>query len=553
MIIHDTNGCGRVEVSTIPMPDLVRELTATYTFSGTVLVSFKKDDDPASKPDEKDFWNIAVVNDDGSDFRVIFSGPIPQHPKANGIRFMVYPDNRRVLLGDYVLECDPDIDTCQHAKLVPVKYPWQYEQDPRTMRHWSEIIIAPDNEHISWTILRTDIGAAVGLGILKRTQDAYIIENAQIISTLKFFELDRNNPGYLLPQPIRGGEVKQFVWGGTAISVVGAKDGAITDSVVQDLASGDVTQITHTPGYDETTIFSPDECLGLVMSTRGSKKTDPAVFGLLPRPRGGLATQGLIQHLYMYAVAGVRSFRQGNIGPVLIDIERSMRESGYQGVVLNEEDEWVYHSPMSWHPGGKKAMWLEGRRGSGTGSAEGSAIGNSDRKQMRVREVELLDYQPKPPVPAQRTPDAIPYGIKGDLGADSLRNPPSLDVEGKIAGRHSGYIAYARQGQMPAPALMGSIQATYVNFSDDGLTFYNGYEKSRFSFMGESVYEADLAMTCPQAGEQQGEMKLRATFSQTSFEKPPRLLFEPAEDGKPKSFGFARYNGVQLNIEDLEP
>lgn len=530
MLIHDANGLGRVEVSTIPMPETAREISATYTFSGSVLVSYRKVDDSH----EKDHWNIAVINDDGSDLRVIFSGPIPKHPKANGIRFMVFADNKRVLLGDYVLECDPDIDHCQHARLVPVKYPWGYEDDPRTMNHWSEIIIAPDNEHISWTALRTDIGAFVGLGVLKRTEDAYIIEQAQIISSMRFFLEDRNNPGYLLPQPIRGGEVKQFVWGGTAISAVGAKEGALTDSVVQDLASEKIVQITHTPGYDETTIFSPDECLGIVMSTRGSKKTDPAIFGLLPRPRGGLATQGLIQHLYMYAVAGVRSFRSGNIGPVLIDIERSIHQPGYQGVVLNEEDAWVYHSPMSWHPGGKKAMWMEGLRG-------------SRGQQIRIRKVELHDYQPRPGVPAQKTPDEIPYGLKGELAAESLRTPPGQDAEGKIAGEYSGYIAYARHGQQPAPALMGSIQTEYVNFSDDGKTFYNGIEKSNTSIMGESVYEADLILT----GEQEGEMKLRATFSQASYEKPPRLLFEPAHDGKPKSYGYARYNGVQMNIEDM--
>jgi hypothetical protein len=47
-------------------------------------------------------------------------------------------------------------------------------------------------------------------------------------------------------------------------------------------------------------------------------------------------------------------------------------------------------------------------------------------------------------------------------------------------------------------------------------------------------------------------MKLRATFSQTSFTVMPKLLFGPAEDGKPKSYGFARYDGVQMKIEDLE-
>lgn len=537
MMIQNTNGLGRVEVSTIPMPAIATEITATYTFSGSVLVSFKSTEDPA---EIKDFWNIAVVNDDGNDFRIIFSGPIPKHPKANGIRFMVYPDNTRVLLGDYVLECNPDIDRCQHTELVPVKYPWQYEQDPRTMCHWSEIIIAPDNQHIAWTILRTDIGAAVGLGILARHSDAYIIEKAQIISTIKYVEDDKEHPGCLTLQPMRGGEVKQFIHGGTAISVVGAKHGALTDSVVQDLISGEITQITYTPGYDETTIFSPDECLGIVMSTRASKKTDPAIFGLLPRPRGGLATGGLIQHLYLYAVAGVRSFRKGNIGPVLIDIERSMHEPHYQGIALNDpQEEWVYYSPMSWHPGGKKAMWLEGQRS--------KTAGSSDRKKMRVRKVELLDYQPGATVAAMLIPDDIPYGFKGENGGESLRNTPSSDISGKIIGNHSGHITYTRQGQQPAPALMGSIEVTYTNFSDDGKTFYDGYEKSKFTFMGESSYEANLAMT----GEQQGEMMLRATFSQSSYEKPPLLLFEAADDGKPKSYGYAKYKDEQLNIEDL--
>jgi hypothetical protein len=536
MMIHDIGGLGRMEVTTLPLPEFANDVSATYTYSGKVLVSYKTVDDPQ----DKDYWRIAVVNDDGSDFRDIFSGSIPQHKKANGIRYMPFADHKRVLLGDYVLECDPDVDTCQRAELISVRYPWQYEQDPRTMNHWSEIIIAPDNEHIAWTILRTDIGAAVGLGVLKRTPDGYIIEQAQIISTLGFFEADKDNPGYLVMRPMRGGEVKQFVGGGTAISLVGAKDGAITDTVVQELLSGEVTQITRTPGYDETTIFSPDECLGIVMSTRGSKKTDPAVLGLLPRPRGGLVVQGLAMHLYMYAVAGVRSFRKGNIGPVLIDIQRSMHEPGYQGVLLNDPGEaWVYCSPMSWHPDGKKAMWMEMVRGSGSITGIG--------RQMRVRKVELFDYHPKPPVSAKRTPDAIPYGLKGDAGAESLRNTPSLDVEGKIAGKHSGHIAFARQGHMPAPALMGSIQATYVNFSDDGKTFYHGYEKAAFSFMDVSVYEADLVMS----GEQQGEMKLRVTFSPLSFEKPPKLLFEPAPDGKPKSYGYASYNGIRLNVEDL--
>ncbi|GHU70755.1 hypothetical protein FACS189450_05700 [Spirochaetia bacterium] len=536
MIIQDTDpkGLGKIEVNTLNLPDFVIPCTATYTSSGTVLLSYKT----STEAEEKDYYNIAVINDDGTNFRNIFSGIIPKQPKSNGIRFMVFQNNKQVLLGDYVLECSPSIDDCTEAKLVPVVYPWEMEKDPRTIAHWSEIIIAPDNEHICWTILRSDV-CPVGLGILEREKDRYVIAKARIISSMKPFEKDEKNPGYFIPQIIRGGEVKQFVRGGTAISLVGAKDTAMTNSVVQDLCSENIDRITNAPGYDETTIFSPDERLGIVMSSRGSPKTDPAIFGLMPRPHP-YAVQGMMMTLYLYAVAGVRTFRQGNIGPVLIDIERSMNEEGYQGVVLNDpEEKWVYCSPMSWHPSGKKAMWPEVLRGSG--APEDSGI-------MRIRIAELLDYQSRGAIPAQRTPDDIPYGDKQGWNPELIPEP---NVEGRIAAKHSGYIEFKHiKGQ----GFSSSVEARYINYSDDGKTFYNGYEKTKSSLSEESVYEADLEMS----GVEQGEMKFRAAFSRLSpiipggaAIEPPKLLFEKAEDGKPKSYGHASYRGITLKIEDM--
>ncbi|MDR2178656.1 MAG: hypothetical protein LBP20_11565, partial [Treponema sp.] len=465
MFVEDKNqnGLGRIEVRTLEVPDFVILETATYTVSGTVLLAYHKAGDPA----DPDYRNIAVLNDDGGGFRNIFSGVIPQHQKANGIRYMVFQDKRRVLLGDYVLECFPGIDNCESTKLAPVAYPWNMEDDPQTTAHWSEIIIAPDNEHIAWTVLRNDIGAFAALGKLVREGDRYIVSDARIISTPEFMKKDPGRPGYIIPQVIRGGEVKQFVRGGTAISLVGNKDSPVTESVVQDLISEELVRITNTPGYDETTIFSPDEKLGIVMSTRFSPKTDPAIFGLVPRPSYGV--QGFIPYLYMYAVAGVRKFRKGNIGPVLIEIDRSLTDTQYRGVALNDpEEEWVYHSPMSWHPGGKKVMWPEGLRGTGT---------------MRIRIAELPDYTPGPAVPARKTPAHIPYAEK-DIG--KIRASRDPNIEGKIAGKHSGHIEFKKQSREGMESWEGSIEVRYVDFSDDGRNFYRGFEKSRYSVSAEN-------------------------------------------------------------------
>ncbi|MBN2046898.1 MAG: hypothetical protein JW750_03545, partial [Anaerolineaceae bacterium] len=186
MLIQDTGGLGRVEVTTIPLPEYVREPFATYTYSGKVLVFYKREEEAH----EKDFYHVAVVNDDGSDFRVIFSGLILEHKKANGLRHMPFADNKRVLLGDYVMECSPDIDHCEKAELVPVRYPWLLPLDPRTYKHWSEIIIAPDNEHMCWTMLRMDMGAAVVIGTLKRRKNRYVIVKPRVISSMEALKPD---------------------------------------------------------------------------------------------------------------------------------------------------------------------------------------------------------------------------------------------------------------------------------------------------------------------------------------------------------------------------
>ncbi|MDR6881942.1 hypothetical protein [Bacillus sp. 3255] len=509
---------GRINISTIPLPSFAnKNLSGTYTYSGKVLVSYKTDNDL----NISDFYNMAVLNDDGTDFQVIYSGVIP----TKRIRYMPFQDNKRVLLGDYVLECIPNIDKCNKTNLIPIIYPSAITDNPET--YWSEIIIAPDNKHMSWTILMPGWNAASLIGVLERKKDNYVLENVQIISSVQSFKNDPNNPGFIIPLAVRGGEVKQFVNGGNAISIAGARDFSTTDSILQDLNTGNVNQITRTPGYDETTIFSPDERLGIVMSTRFSKHTDPAIFGLLPRPYGVKTSAVPNGILYQYAVDGIRKFRHGNIGPVLIDINRSMQQPGYQGVQLTTDENWVYYSPMSWHPDGKRAMWGEGFRG-------------SNDLQMRLQKVDLLDYKPGKPIPIKKTTDNIPYGIK-DL---SVLNSNDSPVEGKIAGKHSGYISILNHS---SPNFTGYSDTQYVNFSDDGVNFYNGYEKANYNYLGESRYEANIQLT----GEKQGVMNFRATFGVAFGSNPAKLLFGPDVDGKPKSYGYATYNGVTLNIEDL--
>lgn len=519
---------GRIRVADVPLPEGVREPSATYSASGSVLVLHRTGEHR---------YALSALRDDGSHFRTVFEGEIAPHPKANGIRHMPFADNRRVLLGDWVLECSPDIDTCTRAELVPVDYPWGLADDPLTSHHWSEIIVAPDGEHMAWTMLRVDMGAAAAWGRLRRTGDRYVIEDPVLISSPAELAPDPAHEGCLIPLPALGGEVKQFVRGGAAISAVGSAGGFLPDSVIQSLEAAEVTAITRTPGYDETTILSPDERLGLVMTSRASATTDPAVLGLLPRPLAALSGRGASWAAYFYTVDGVRRFRRGSIGPVLIDVARSQADGDYRGTSLADPGgDWVYVSPMSWHPSGTRAMWMETLRGT-----------LDEQPVLRIRTANLLDHEPGEPVAPRPDPPAVPYGIRGARAEQLLRTPPAMPAAGRILGRHAGHALIEREAGDLRTGRAARTSVTYTGFSDDGRTFYDGTETTESSFATGTVFTADLQAT----GETEGEMRLRMTWS--GIADGTRLLFDRADDGLPRSYGFARLADERREVADLVP
>ncbi len=514
------DGIGRVEVKTVPFdPDLLVR-SATYTPSGKVLVSYAADEE-TSRRDLK----LATMNDDGTGLRTFFEGTVPARPKDNGIRFMVFPDNKRIFLGDFVLECTTPLETCTDAKLLPVAYPAEVADGDHVSHRWSEMVIAPDNRSVAWTTLLANYSALVFTGELERKGDGYVIAKPSIVSSIDPFRPDPAHPDGVLPQPVLGGEVKQFVDGGKALSVVGAVRRDTPDSVVQHLASGRREAITDTPGYTETTIFSPDERLGITMTTRFSLGSNPAILGLVPRPYPDSLNMGLSMFAYTYSVTGVRRARPGNIGPALIDIAASKSQAGYAGVDLSTDPAWVYRSPMSWHPGGKKAMWQEGREGGGS---------------ERIQVVYLPDYHPHTPVAAASTPLSVGYGIT-DLSVVKEYAKKSDDIDIKVYGRASGHIEYRR-----AP---GRISKTYVNFSDDGRAVYSGSETLKANPRGNSRYVADVTLTGPRPG----RMDMQVTFGPLRGNLPASIIFAPDDAGKPMSRGFAEYDGRRLEVDDLVP
>lgn len=494
-------GIGDVEISTLKLEDGFELQTASYSFSGRVLVIGKDGNQNV----------VCSLNDDGSDIVEIYRG------NSNvGNRVLPFWDNTRILLGDFILECPEGytLDNCpkHSAEIVPLILPDSFIKDPNVVEKWTEVIISPDNDHLAWTIRRSDCGAANAMGRLVRTGKGYEILDARYISNMNAFRPDPDHEGFSIYKPVVGGEVKQFVKGGKSISLVGADSNGMGASIVQDIASGEVTQITHNPGYDETTIFSPDEKLGIVMTTRFSKATDMGILGLVPRPFGEVL-HNILGQVYMYSVTGVRKFRDGNIGPALINIEKSMSEENYMGLDLSDPDNvWVYNSPMSWKSDGSSAMWIERER---------------DSNGARVRIVRLLGYIPGEKVAAVPTPAV----------GDYAQEPASLgNYDVKVRGQVSGFATVKKE---TGPGNKTTVTVVYENYSDDGKVFFNGSESSSGAIMSETFYDSDLSITDAE-GKRLGGMDVYLAMTASG----PTLNKEACK-------GSAVWKGQQRSVEDM--
>ncbi|OHT13459.1 hypothetical protein TRFO_16318 [Tritrichomonas foetus] len=503
----------RYSISSVNFPENVRNIDYSH-YTATNKIVFTYFDTITNES------YMAIIDDDGTNLKNIYKGEIKPIYKSNGVRIMPFEDNKRLLLGDFILECTPDIDSAdiEQTKLVPIEYPEKIVNDENTLVLWSEIIISPDNKVMAWSTLHMIAGAINFIAEIERAEDKYVLNNVKIISDLAYYKVDKD--GYItVPSRIRGGEIKQFTAGGTKATLAGAGKQGLAKSVVQDLDGEEVVELSHEPGYDETTIISPDGKLGVVMSTRFSPKTSCAILGLLPRPLSTFTVMTMNRYVYSYAVAGVRKTRIGNIGPALIEIEKSKNDYDYHGFDLHDPEQvWVYYSPMSWHTSSTKAIWIEGNRNTG---------------EKRVRMVQIENYPSGSPETVQSTIiDKIPYAQ--DISA--LDDIPPRYVEGKIAGyKNESYIDYSFQ--------LTSARSDYHNFSEDGKTFANGYEMFNMNTTtGEIFYQGQVKLT----GEKTGEMDFRITFSSAN-----NLLFENGDDGKPKTYGYSTYNGKTINVDEM--
>lgn len=550
----DNKSSPATKLQSIKLPDNVLEPDYPhYTASGKIVFLYR------NSIDNQHY--VAVINDDGTDLRNIYNGePKPFYNNTNGIRLMPFKDNKRILLGDGILECEPSIDEVtdpeKQTKIIPIEYPEELLKFKSLFMLWSEIIISPDNVHMGWSSLLYT-GAIVFISRLERLEShsnernfispriditrnknvandvKYVMKNVQIVSDLAYMKVDPDHPGFIIPSKyIHGGEIKQFTFDCQKLTLVGATTSGLARSVLQNLNDDIVSPICHEAGYDETTIISPNGKLGIVMTSRFSPKTSCSILGILPRPYSSFGLMSFTQAVYTYSVTGVRLTRKGNIGPALIDIEESLndndQERKYHGIDIHDpKDEYVFRSPMSWHYSSQRAIWLENAK--------------NQMSKTRIRQV-ILDssvYPASEPLKCEKeTPDNIPYAL--DISA--LANMSVSMYSGKIASplgiEKGGYINFEYKTT--------STNVTYVNYTEDGTNFFDGSEgySMNYQTMG-SYYQGNVVMFNLNGNQRKviGEMNCKITFSNPNNDM--KLIRE-------ESYGKATYKGVTVTVDDME-
>ena len=501
----------KTHLSNIPLPEDIIIDDGHYMFDGNIFICYKRS--------TTNFTYFGVISDDGKNFKELYGEEFIVSPLANGIRLIPFRDGKRIYLGDFVFECNDttkNISSCEKGVLIPVNYPEEVVNNTDTYKTWSEMVVAPDNIHVAWTSLNMACGAVNFLGKFKRTENSYEIEESKIISTINFVEPDPTDESILITKIPRGGEIKQFIEGGNALTLVGTQPDEFVKSVYQSLKTEEVYTYSHEPGYDETSILSPDEKLGITMSTRFSPKTNMAIFGLMPRPHCSLVLSKIVESVYTYAVTNVRKTRKGNVGPVLFVKEKSINDPNYHGIDLHDtEEKFVFCSPISWHPSNLKAIWPEVEKGT------------SNR---RLRKLEISNYTPSAYPKIENTTDNVPYAL--DMSEmDNIHYDKKTN--GTIKGKKSGEIIYYNSG---FTQIHQTVKITYVNYSDDGKKFYNGEEEFIGDRTSKNVYKSNVILS----GSESGQNNFTITFNTKSD-----LIKEETE-------GYASYGGKTIKAEDYE-
>ena len=444
-----------------------------------------------------------IANADGTGVHCLTCG-MSDHPAIVGGFSYIFPDNRRMFLanelGDsvYILDCTPDLFDCRSHAWLPVDLSGDATtNEPNFGRRTYHL--APDGVHVGYTITRPD-GLVMMVAALQREAAGYKLVDYHVVNPPgPSGPLDTNPDGWA-----NGGsldELKAFADGGRKIVILAEPDGIPQQEEV-DLATGQVTQLTAYPDWNEDGAISPDGDSLLTESWRTENRL--TALGLMPLARSFINLSQAIESIYYV------SSRQGfacDLQPWLLPA------GGDQGGTLVGQ-------PLNPYGGGATIP---------ANDLEGQQVWSPDSTRVLLQGRSLLPppagansyLDQKGPAPNElmiahilRPPTAPIVPVRTQVGSwapTPQRYQSSFDMPGThvVNGKYSGTAVVTIGGNIGG----GDFSVVYHDYSDDGRYFLNGTQTTQGSVLATVAITDGLTAT-DATGIQVGYLDANLQFSQ---------------------------------------
>ncbi|KAI0401315.1 hypothetical protein F4802DRAFT_601173 [Xylaria palmicola] len=468
---------------------------------------------------------------DGSPWKCLTCG-VPDDNTRGRTDDWGYPqsfrDGKKLLIGSNVLDCGhfnlaSDKCTPERTYMYPIRWNTAVNGSGEggALR---ELRVHPDNVHIGFNSFTATSGGSLG-------QVAYVgrlVFNPSPTTGLPLsprydltnvVALYNDAPQYqpilveadkirINPKQITVGEFRGFSGTGKEATYVGyPTESSNIDVFAVELATGSVRRLTSHPEYcDPIDISSDDEWLA-IMDTRGSERQE-FIAGMRHIPP--LTDQVTTAAVSSTRNNGMRRFFQ----PYLLD--RYGDRGDYYGQQINgagDGSAGSFNDPL-WN--GKAdprfsldvtrvAYWQSLVVSPACGGANPLPCPNSTEPGGRTERALIAHFtQRKPRVvqPAAPMAEHIPWGTpyRPGISLASRPFPPAgvYTLDGLESG--SAEVIFTETGN---GAALSSVAVTYSNYSDDGLTFLDGYENVTTRYPSPTLNLVDWFSDLVQSGKTQ--------------------------------------------------
>lgn len=456
-------------------------------YTGLQLILLKIDGTTFSNGDS---WKCITCGVTATD--KVGSTALTPYPQA-------FHDGVRLLAGTNVVDCGGNqlvSDSCTPDKvhIYPVRWS-NTANDSGAGAGGSirELRLHPDQVHLLFNSFVPSRGSLGEIGLIAR---------------LKFNETGTNgsNPRYdltnvnlllnpNLPQPIstwgnelvinssslQVGELRGFTGSGKEVVYVGYPvESCNLDLFAADLTTGAVRRLTAHPEYADPIAVSPDDKWQVVLDTRG---TNRQMF------LAGLRTVPPITDLVSVS-ASSSTRNNGNrrfFEPWLIDHDgdrglyfgQKISEVGDGSPGSFNDPNWNALADPRWSPDGTRIVYYQTLAVSpACGGTNPLPCENSTEPYGsldRVIVAHLASRTPLSITPVEELPDVIPWAVPYAPGMIIPERPLPAAGEYTLFGANEGY-ANVTIGYDSTNTFIQTVNATYHNFSNDGINVLVGYE-----------------------------------------------------------------------------